>query len=317
MSRPRKLKPDYCHDKASGRAYVRLDGKKKTYLGDHGTQASRDEYDRVVGEWIAAGRQALPDNRRDAGAGVTVSTIIAAFWTHAQTYYASCVRPDGKVTGELDNYRLALKPLRHLYGDHAAIEFGPLALESLRSEMIRLGWCRNVINRQILRIKHVFRWAVENEMLDASVYAALRAVAGLREGKTPARETAPVKPVDEQHAEAIFDHLSPQIQGMIELQSLTGMRPGELCIMRGVDIETTGNTWKYRPSKHKTQDHKHERIVDLGPQAQAIVKRFLKIDTQAFIFSPADAAEARRQLRHEQRQTPITCGNVPAEDRHL
>jgi hypothetical protein len=79
--------------------------------------------------------------------------------------------------------------------------------------MIRLGWCRNVINRQILRVKHVFRWAVENELLDAKVYEALRAVAGLREGKTPARETAPVKPVDEQHAESIFDHLA---QGDIE-----------------------------------------------------------------------------------------------------
>jgi hypothetical protein len=137
MARPRKLKPDYCHDKASGRAFVRLDGKKKTYLGDYGSQASRDEYDRVVGEWIAVGRQAV-DTRRDKADDVTVSTIIAAFWTHAQTYYAACVRPDGKVTGELDNYRLALKPLRRLYGDHTATEFGPLALKSVRSEMIRL-----------------------------------------------------------------------------------------------------------------------------------------------------------------------------------
>ena len=43
MARPRKLKPDYCHDAASGRAYVRINGQKK-YLGDYGTQASRDEY---------------------------------------------------------------------------------------------------------------------------------------------------------------------------------------------------------------------------------------------------------------------------------
>lgn len=306
MARPKKLKPDYCHDKTSDRAYVRLDGKNKTYLGDYGTQASRDEYDRLVGEWIAAGRQAVPD-KKGAAAGVTVSTIIAAFWTHALGYYASCVRPDGKVTGELDNYRLALKPLRRLYGEKPAADFGPLALKSLREEMIRLGWCRNVINRQILRIKHVFKWAVGNELLDARVYESLRAVAGLREGKTQARETAPVKPVDEDHAEAIFEHLSPQVQAMTELQSLTGMRPGELCIMRGVDIDTTGKTWKYRPSKHKTQHHKHERIVDLGPQAREIVERFLKTDTQAFIFSPADAAEARRELR---RKTPA----APNED---
>ena len=41
MARLRKLKPHYCHDKASDRAYVRLDGPKKTYLGDYGTQATR------------------------------------------------------------------------------------------------------------------------------------------------------------------------------------------------------------------------------------------------------------------------------------
>jgi integrase len=149
-------------------------------------------------------------------------------------------------------------------------------------------------------------------MINASVYEALRAVAGLGEGKTPARETAPVKPVNDNHAEAIFDHLSPQVQAMIELQTLTGMRPGEMCVMRGVDIDTTGKTWRYRPGKHKTAHHGHERVVDLGPQAREIVAKFLKPDLRAFIFSPADAAEARRQLRHEQRRTPTNCGNAPA-----
>jgi integrase len=316
MARPRKLKPAYCHDRASDRAYVRLDGKKKRYLGDHGTQASRDEYDRLVGEWIAAGRQAVPTDKVQSPS-LSVSTIIAAFWSHALGYYSSCVRPNGRVTGELDNYRLALKPLRRLYGDKPAVEFGPLALKSLRNEMIRLGWCRNVINRQILRIKHVFKWAVENEMLDAKVYEALRAVAGLREGKTDARETSPVKPVAESHAKAIFQHLSPQVQAMTELQSITGMRPGELCIMRGVDIDATGKTWRYRPSKHKTQHHKHERIIDLGPRAREIIERFLKADTQAFLFSPADAAQARRQLRHVKRSTPLSCGNVPAAEEEV
>ena len=28
MARPKKLKPDYCHDEASGRAFVRINGKE-------------------------------------------------------------------------------------------------------------------------------------------------------------------------------------------------------------------------------------------------------------------------------------------------
>src|SRR5688500_182685 len=59
MARPRKLKPSYCRHKPSGRAFVTLNGHR-IYLGDFDTQASRDEYDRVVGEWITAGRQQSP-----------------------------------------------------------------------------------------------------------------------------------------------------------------------------------------------------------------------------------------------------------------
>src|SRR5687768_15570900 len=127
MARPRKNKPSYCRHKHSGRAYVRLNSRC-VYLGEYGTQASRDEYDRVIGEWIAAGRQSLPDSA-PASNGMTTSELIAAFWSHATTYYASCVRSDGKITGELDCYRHALKPLRRLYGSKPAAEFGPLALK--------------------------------------------------------------------------------------------------------------------------------------------------------------------------------------------
>jgi hypothetical protein len=63
VSHARKAKRAYCLDKSSGRAFVTLNGRR-TYLGKHGTPASRDEYDRVIGEWIAAaaGRGAKPQN---------------------------------------------------------------------------------------------------------------------------------------------------------------------------------------------------------------------------------------------------------------
>ncbi len=47
MPRPASLKPSYCLDRSSGRAFVTLNGKR-VYLGAHGTQASRDAYDRVI-----------------------------------------------------------------------------------------------------------------------------------------------------------------------------------------------------------------------------------------------------------------------------
>ena len=45
----------HSHHKASGQAVVTLAGRDH-YLGPHGTKASRLEYDRLIAEWIAAGR---------------------------------------------------------------------------------------------------------------------------------------------------------------------------------------------------------------------------------------------------------------------
>jgi hypothetical protein len=64
------------------------------------------------------------------------------------------------------------------------------------------------------------------------------------------------------------------------------MRPGEACVMRGCDLDMTGPIWVYRPEHHKTVHQGHTREICLGPQAQAIVKPFLKLDTQAYLFSP-------------------------------
>ena len=306
MARPRKLKPDYCHDKASNRAYVRIDGKK-LYLGDYGTQASRDEYDRVVGEWIAAGRQAPPDKSAKAS-GVTVSTVVAAFWSHAQNYYRHA---DGTPTSEVENLRQALRPLRRLYGATSAATFGPLALEALQQAVINLGWCRTHINRQINRIRHVFKWAASKEMIPASVYHGLATVPGLRAGRSDADESDPVKPVPEAMVNATLPHISRQVRTMIELQLLTGMRPGEVCAMRTCDIEQSGKVWVYRPAQHKTLHHGHRREIRIGPKSQEVLKPFLKLDLQAFIFSPAEAEEDRRAKLHAARETPMNQGNKP------
>ncbi|MCY2952754.1 MAG: hypothetical protein NTU53_12395, partial [Planctomycetota bacterium] len=75
-----------------------------------------------------------------------------------------------------------------------------------------------------------------------------RRTSNLRIGKTEARKSEPVKPVAEGHIEATLAHVSPQVKSMIELQLITGMRPGEVCAMRTCDIDSTGPLWTYRPS---------------------------------------------------------------------
>ena len=47
--------PKYRKHKASGQSFVELNGRR-FYLGPHGTKASKNEYDRLIGEWLANGR---------------------------------------------------------------------------------------------------------------------------------------------------------------------------------------------------------------------------------------------------------------------
>jgi hypothetical protein len=58
-------------------------------------------------------------------------------------------------------------------------------------------------------------------------------------------------------------------------------------VMRAMDLNTAGTVWTYRPASHKNKHRGLERIIYLGPQAQAVVRPFLSTDLQAYLFSPA------------------------------
>jgi integrase len=114
--------------------------------------------------------------------------------------------------------------------------------------MTRPGWARTHVNRQIARLKHVFKWSASMELVPASMYQGLATVPGLKKGRTDAREREPVKPVPLEHVDAIKSHVSRQIWAMVELQLLTGMRPSEVCMMRAIDIATSKDIWAYDPT---------------------------------------------------------------------
>jgi integrase len=91
---------------------------------------------------------------------------------------------------------------------------------------------------------------------------------------------------------------------MIELQRLTGMRPGEVTAMRGGDLNTSGKVWTYEPAQHKTAHHGHRRTIFIGPKAQDVLRPWLKTDLQAYLFSPREAVEAHRVSQQRSHRTP-------------
>jgi integrase len=164
---------------------------------------------------------------------------------------------------------------------------------------------RSVINRRIGRIVRMFKWGVSEEIVPESVWRALTTVRGLEKGRTAVKERPPVAPVAAEVVLATLPHLLPPVRALAELQLHTGMRPGEVCQMRGCDLDTTSDIWLYRPVHHKTRHRGKARVVALGPKAQAVIKPFLKLETQAYLFSPRDALAALRARQRANRKTKV------------
>jgi hypothetical protein len=149
-----------------------------------------------------------------------VNKLILAYWKFAEGYY----RKNGKPTPQLERVRGALRPVKELYGHTSARDFGPLALKAVREWMVRQGWTRGSVNSYVGCVKRMFKWAVEQELVPPSLYHGLQAVAGLKKGRSEARESRPVAPVADEHVEATLPHLTPQVRAMVRVQQLAGMR---------------------------------------------------------------------------------------------
>jgi len=301
-SSPKAVVPPLrCQKRPTGRhdAFVILDGKR-IYVGPYGAPETEQAYHRMVAEYLANGSR-LPVAAND----ITVAEVAERYLTFAQGYY----RKSGLPTSEVKNIPLALRPLVKLYGRTPAAEFGPRALKAVRQTMIDGKVTRKYINRHVDRIKRMFKWAVSEEIVPGTLYYQLQTVAGLKYGRSEARETDPVKPAMLDLVEGVKKVVSRQVAAMIDLQLLTGARPGEILIMRPIDIDTSGPVWTYRPSSHKTQHHGHERIIPLGPQARAIVEPFLlNRPLHAYLFSPLEAEAERYAQMQARSKSPATLG---------
>jgi integrase len=299
--------PSYRRHRPTGQAVVTLNGRD-FYLGKWNTKASRAEYDRLIGEWLAAGR-----NLVKPGGDLTINELARDYWSFCKGYYR---KPDGRPTGTLGGVRVALRLLRETYGATLVGDFGPLALEALQLRLIDKGFSRSTVNAQVAMIRRTFRWGVAKERVSPTVYQALAALPGLRKGRSAAREPRPVRPVADGVVDATLPHLPAVVADMVRFQRLTGARPNEVCILRPCDLEISGDVWTYRPQSHKTdyQDGR-ERVIAVGPKAQDAIRKYLLRDKRSYCFAPSDSEKKRLAVRHAGRRTPLSCGNRPGSNR--
>jgi integrase len=173
---------------------------------------------------------------------------------------------------------------------------------------------------------------VSEELVPASVYQALMTVRGLRRGHPGTYDKPKVKPVPQQHVEAVLPFLCPQVAAMVQLQPLLGARPSEVCVMRGRDIDRSGPVWWYRidpnevPREGPTNLHKTAhvegadgsasvKLLPIGPKAQAILKDWLRENADEYLFQPREARQARYAERRKRRTTPLWRSHVEHQAR--
>lgn len=301
MPAHRKSVPTYCLHKQSGRGravWTDQSGVRhfKLLPGEYESPESRTAFATLLLELEAA-----PASTTHASEGITLAEVMLAYMEHAGRHYRTA---EGEPTSEWRECKLMVKTLRELYADTPAAEFGPLRLKAARQSWVNANLARSECNRRANLVRRMFKWAASEELVPASVYQALATVSGLQRGRTPARETEPVGPVDDAAVDATIPHLNRFVRGLVEFQRLTGCRPGEACNLRRCDIDVGGSVWLYKPSTHKTAWKGKTRNIAIGPKAQEVVKTFFTPNIGDYLFSPHRAVEEQRAERSAKRKTP-------------
>ncbi len=290
--------PKYRHHKGSGQAFVQIKGKRH-YLGSYGSPKSKEAYSRFVAE-LAVNPIAQPSPNAQPVA-ITVVELAAAYQDFAEEYY----RKNGVTTLTASNVKRALLVAQEFYGRTPAKDFGPLCLLAIQRQLAEKNLARRYVNDVVDKIRRCFKWGVSRELIPASVYHALSTVEGLRKGRSTAREPAPVLPVDDWVVEATLAYLPQVVADMVRFQRLTGCRPGEVCQLRPINLDRSKEVWEYRPSSHKTEHHNKERVIFIGPKAQAVILPYLLRDAAANCFSPAESEAKRHEEMRDTRKSKV------------
>jgi len=278
---------------ASGQARIRLDGRDH-YLGVWGTAESRLKYAELIDRWRRG------EGVRAVAAPVsprTVADVAAMFLDDARRTRR---KPDGSPTKEVANFPYAVEALCEQFADLPAERFGAAQLLDLRDSLPARGWGRRYANRQLTRIKTLFRWAELRQLVPAGTFAALRAVPGLPRRNDDDDE---LPPVPEDDLAATLPFLGHVVRDIVPLQLLTGARVGEALslrprdfirggsveVERGVYVDTSA-VWLVRLREHKNAWRGQKRYLFFGPKAQELITPYLDRPAESFLFSPREAA---------------------------
>ncbi|MCE9564940.1 MAG: tyrosine-type recombinase/integrase [Planctomycetes bacterium] len=306
MARPKNTTASYLRHKPSGRArFVWTDPAghhhDKLLPGEFGSQESRDAFARTMLECTVSPAAVAREKKPNA---FGLAELLVRYLSHATMYYRD---RDGKTASALVEVKLVIRAIRKLYGDIDATDFGPLKLRAVQQSWVVDGLSRAECNKRLGVAKRMFKWAVAEELIPPSVFQALSTVGGLQKGHTLAHDPDPIGPVEDDIVDATLPFVTRHVRGLIEVQRLTGMRPGEVTRLRVSEIDTSGDVWVFRPKKHKNEHRGHTRAIAIGKRAQDIIAAFRTADDTEYLFSPHKAMLEAMAARSAKRKTKVSA----------
>jgi integrase len=296
----------------SGQAIVQIAGTTY-YLGKHGSPESLARYAVLIREYQSNGLK-VPEEitsqtlqamtagfsvpiaaTHQADEPIRIKHVTEAYREHVKIRYANSHAEEyrvGKTCDEMNEHD----------GDMLADDYGPKALQRQRDRWVKSGKARSYCNRLTNSVVRMFKWAVSEELVNESTWSRLKSVSALREGQTVAPETDAIKPVPIEHVRATVKELSPIVKAMVRVQIATGMRPSELCSMRPVDIDRSGEVWVYRPPHHKNKSKGKTRAIPILGDAMDAVVDYMNRPAESYLFSPAEADAWFRAKQRSERK---------------
>lgn len=278
-------------------------GYRRVYFpGEHNSTESREAYHRALAEWESQNRKtpvAIVSATRQT-TGPSIAEVLRDYWRHIQIEHVNSVSAQ-------DHVRQAVRPLNRLFGTTPAAAFTLRDLETVRAEFIKAGNCRTTINGRVQILISMFKWAAGRGLVPKSVRDDIRDIEPIKRGRYGVREGRKVRPVPREVVETVRPYLARQVAAMIDLQLLTGARPGEVVGLRWCDLDTSEPVWSARLAEHKNAHRGMERVILLSPEAQALIARFRfgKGDHDP-LFSPRDAERERYAKHDTHRHQPVS-----------
>ena len=296
MPRLKKQDPKNCRDRNQSFSWY---NGKRIYHGVWGSPEAKKNYRRFC---AALDESPCLPLVLDKGRGVLVSELAAGFLEHVESRNMN--------ETDVGHFKRAIGFLVKVYGEFSANEFSPKKLKVVRNQMVKAGTLsRPMINLYIRKIRSVFSWGTEEEVVDSNVVHAIREVKALRKGEQGTFEPPPRKNVPDDVVFRTLRFLPNTVSVMIQIQRMLGARPSEIFNMRVGDIDRTrGNgLWYYIPAHHKTERYVGEKPMPLGRPEQELLAPLLEGRTaEQAIFSPAQAQAERNAERRANRKTKFT-----------